>query len=129
MSIRKELDAPLVRTLCAGIAARENIMLQPKSSENTKAKITSVLNTQKKECRWTRATSLEDILLNDMSLKERNKLMKRIPLILKELRTTDVDTARSFLGLEQYSDIRWRLISELNEFATVDLKMDVVTTN
>jgi len=126
MSIRKDIDANLVRSLCAGIAARENIILKPKP---VVAKITNVLyNTQKNNNRTSGVTSLEDILLNDMSLKERNKLMKRIPPIIKELRTNDMDTARSFLGLERFSDVRRRIVMELKEFATVDLKMEVVSS-
>ena len=119
---KKELDATLVRTLCAGIAARENIQLKPKPVTKNIIKMVS------KDARTDGISSLEDILLNDMGVKERNKLMKRIPPILKELKTNDVDTARSFLGLERYSDVRRRIVVQLNEFVTSDLKMEILTS-
>jgi len=117
MSVKREIDPSHVRTLCAGIAAKEQIHVKRKTSMK-------IMKTQQKK--ESSVTTLEDILLNDLSVKERNKLMKRIPPILKELRTTDIDTARSFLRLERYADVRNKIVAQLNEFANVDLKMDIV---
>ena len=121
MSVKDELGEEGVRcdvraNLCAGAAAREKILLKPK------CKMKKLFNNNLTE----NTTSLEDILLNDIGVKERNKLMKRIPPILKELKTNDLDTARSFLGLQRYSELRKKLIIELNEFAEKDLKMEVI---
>ena len=128
---KNDLDPSLVRSLCAGIAARENILLKPRSGGGGGTnKIATILQLKSDNGRPTSGgvIPLEDILLNDMSLKERNKLMKRIPPILKELRTNDMATARSFLGLERYSEVRKKIVNELNEFATADLKMEVMTS-
>ena len=118
---KKELDFADVRKLCAGIAAKEEIEVV--ANKIKKYAIISLSSQRKKTP--ANVKTLEEILLHDLSIKERDNLMKRMSTVLGALKTTDIDTARAFLRLERYSEVRQGVVKQLTEFATKDLKMTI----
>lgn len=125
---KKGLDFTDVRKLCAAIAAKEEIMLEAK----TKKLSLTLFPIQRKMSGSTTSNNevvkLEEILLYDLSVKGRDGLMKRMTPVLRTLKTTDIETARAFLRLERYQEVRQNIIKALKEFVTKDLKMTIANS-
>ena len=127
---KRQLDFNDVRQLCASIAAKDEILVVV-----VKARKYSTLTIpfQRKKAATASSTTdvnvktLEDILLNDLNIKGRDALMKRMSNILPALKTTDLDTAKSFLRLDRYSTVRENIVTQLNEFVSKDLKMTIAS--
>lgn len=131
MSTKKELDFTDVRQLCASIAAEEEILVVV-----LKARKYSIINLppqRKKSSSAAGSTELQNvktleyILLNELNIKGRDKLMDRMSDLMRSLKTTDLPTARSFLKLERYGEIRKNIILQLNEYVAKDLKMTIAS--
>ena len=128
---KKELDFADVRQLCAGIAAKEEILVVV-----IKTRRYSVISLPPQRRKSSGSASnisqadvktLEDILLNDLNIKGRDGLMKRMSNILRPLKTTDLDTAKSFIELPRYSHVRQNVIQQLDEYVAKDLKMTIAS--
>lgn len=64
-------------------------------------------------------------ILEDIDLKQRQKLMKKLDRILIRLHTTDLNTALSFLKVERYADVRKEIKTEILAFAGKELKLSL----
>lgn len=95
---------------------------------NTDKSLTN--NNVDKTCTKTHAgedvKSLGDVLLNHLNVQEKDKLMKRMPAVLRGLKTNDYSTARSFIKSDRFADVRKAIKSELEVFVTKDLKMNLL---
>lgn len=131
MSSKKELDFSNVRQLCAGIAAREKISVNVVKSR--KYSVISLPTQRKKSIAGDEISdnlkSLEYILLNELNVKGRDRLMQRMSTLMRSLKTTDIATAQTFIHLERYADVRSNIVQQLHEFVAKDLKMTVANVN
>ena len=128
---KRKFDFTDVRQLCASIAAKDEILVVVVKSRKYSS-ISMPLQRKKSTASGPNVAdinvkTLEDILLNDLNIKGRDALMKRMSNVLPALKTTDLDTAKSFLQLNRYLKVRQDIIKQLNEFVSTDLKMTIAS--
>ena len=124
---KREFDFNDVRQLCAYVAAKDEI--QVVVVKRKKHPIIHLLAQRKKlsdgESNIEGVKALDYVLLNELNVKGRDGLMKRMSNVLRGLKTTDLDTGKAFLQLERYAGVRQEIIQQLDEFVVKDLKMVV----